>query len=36
MIYTDFQRFSNGGSLEEIEAWFADVVQYLADFGFGE
>lgn len=36
MVYTDFQRFSNGGSLEEIEAWFADVVQYLADFGFGE
>lgn len=36
MIYTDFQQFSNGGSLEEIETWFNNVVQYLADFGFGE
>lgn len=36
MIYTDFERATNGASLEEIEAWFGDVAQYLANFGFGE
>ena len=33
MIYTDFERSTCGGNLEEIETWFADVVQYLAGFG---
>ena len=35
MICTDFEQ-AMCGDLEDIYGWFNAVVQYLADFGFGE
>ena len=32
MIYSDFEK-QNGGSLDEVSAWFDDVVDYLENFG---